>query len=110
MLFYKSLFINTSANTSEDRKHFLNDVSVTKLNCEDGRICEGDLDEIELLKALKSMQNKKFPGKDGLTKEFHETFWNETKTPFMNSIVEARKEKKLSTSQRQAVNRLIEKK
>ena len=110
MLFYKSLFINTSANTFEDCKRFLNEVSVTKLNYEDDRICEGDLNELELLKALKSMQNTKSPGNDGLTKEFHETFWNETKNPFMNSIMEARNEKKLSTSQRQAVNWLIEKK
>ena len=56
------------------------------------------------------MQNKKSPGNDGLMMDFHETFWNETKNPFMNSIMEARKEKKLSTSQLQAVNWLIEKK
>ena len=33
---------NMSANTSEDWKHFLNQVSVPKLNYEDTRICEGD--------------------------------------------------------------------
>ena len=36
--------------------------------------------------------------------------WNEIKHPFMNSIMEAREKKKLSTSQRQAVIKLIEKK
>ena len=56
------------------------------------------------------MQNNKSPGNDGLTKEFYETFWNEIKHPFMNSIMEAREKKKLSTSQRQAVIRLMEKK
>ena len=56
------------------------------------------------------MQNNKTPGNDGLTKEFHEMFWNEIKNPFMNSIMEARGKKKLSTSQRQAVIKLIEKK
>ena len=40
---------------------------------------------------------------------FYKTFWNKLKNPFMNSIMEARG-KKLSTSQRQAVIRLIEKK
>ena len=36
----------------------------------------------------------------GLTKEFYETFWNEIKNPFMNSIIEVREKKKLSTSSR----------
>ena len=78
-----------SASTFEDCERFLNEVSVPKLNYEDARICEGDLNELELLKALKSMQNNKSPGNDGLTKEFYETFWNEIKNPFMNSVMEA---------------------
>ena len=56
------------------------------------------------------MQSNKSPGHDGLTKEFYKTFWNQIKQPFINSIMEAREEKKLSTSQRQAVIKLIEKK
>ena len=56
------------------------------------------------------MQNNKSPRNDGLTKEFYETFWNEIKNPFMNSIMEAREKKKLSTSQRQTVIKIIEKK
>ena len=74
LYFYETLFRNTSANTAEDCKRFLNEVSVPKLNYEDVRICEGDLNELELLKALKSMQNNKCPGNYGLTKEFHEMF------------------------------------
>ena len=68
LFFYETLFKNTSANTSEEK------VSVPKLNYEDARICQGDLNELELLKALKSMQNNKSPGNDGLTKEFTKHF------------------------------------
>ena len=70
LFFYKTLFRNTSANTSEDCERFLNEVSVPKLNYEDARICEGDLNELELLKDLKSIQNNRSPGNDRLTKEF----------------------------------------
>ena len=48
-----------SANTSEDCERFLNKVSVPKLNYENARILAADLTKIELLKALKSMQNNK---------------------------------------------------
>ena len=108
LFFYETLFKNKSSNTSEDCKSFLNEVSVPKLNYEDAMICEGDLNELELLKTLKSMQNNKSPGNDRLTKEFHETFWNEIKNPFMNSITEARE--KRNQRQSQAVIKLIQKK
>ena len=110
LVFYEVLLRNTSGHTSEDFERLLNEVSVSKLNYEDARIFDGDLNELELLKALKSMQNNKSPGNDRLTKEFYETFWNEIKHPFMNSIMEAREKKKLGTSQLQAVIKLIEKK
>ena len=79
LFFYETLFRNTSANTSEDCKSFLNEVFVPKLNYEDARFCERDFNKLELLKALKSTQNNKSPENDGLTKEFYETFWNESK-------------------------------
>ena len=42
------------------------------------------INELELLKALKSMQNNKSPGNEELTKEFYEMFWSEIKHSFMN--------------------------
>ena len=59
---------------------------------------------------MKSMKNNKTPGNDGLTKEFYETFWDELKTPLMESVNQAFHTKILSISQRQAVIKLIEKK
>ena len=55
------------------------------------------------------MENNKSPGNDGLTKELYCTFWNEIKNIFINSLGESKRLKVLSTSQRQAIIRLIEK-
>ena len=73
LVFYEVLLRNTSGHTSEDFERLLNEVSVSKLNYEDARIFDSDLNELELLKALKSMQNNNSPGNDGLTNEFYET-------------------------------------
>ena len=49
LYFYENPFRNTSANISEDCESFLNNFFVPKLRYEDARICEGDLNELELL-------------------------------------------------------------
>ena len=56
------------------------------------------------------MQNDKSPGNNGLTKEFYETFWDELKEIFVISVREAKEIGHLSTSQRQVIIKLIEKK
>ena len=45
-----------------------------------------DLTDKELFDALKGIPNNKSPDNDGLTKEFYETFWDELKDSFINSI------------------------
>ena len=55
LFFYETIFRNTLANNSEDCERFLNERFVPKLNYKDAKICEGVLNELELLKALKSM-------------------------------------------------------
>ena len=56
------------------------------------------------------MENNKIPGNDGLSKEFYEVFWNGVKIPLLASINDAFITEELSTSQKQAVIKLIEKK
>ena len=56
------------------------------------------------------MQNDKSPGNDGSKKYFYDTFWNELKEIFIDSVSETKEKKHLSTSQRQAIIWLIEKK
>ena len=57
-----------------------------------------------------SIRNNKSPGSDGLTKGFFVTFWEDIKDVFLNLCRTANLKKELSTSQRQAVIKLIEKK
>ena len=71
---------------------------------------EGEITEEELLKALKKMPKNELPGNDGITKEFYEAFWDDLKEPLLLSVIKAFKVGKLSTSQKQAVIKLIEKK
>ena len=59
---------------------------------------------------MKSMENDKSPGNDGLTKEFYVTFWNDIKATFISSLKQAKERKELSISQMQAIIKLIEKK
>ena len=63
-----------------------------------------------MILALKDFSHNKSPGNIGLTKEFYETFWEELKQPFMNSLNQAKVSKKLVISQRKAVIKLLEKK
>ena len=49
------------------------------------------------------------PGNDGIAKQFYEAFWDDLKTPPLLSVNKAFKVGELSTSQKQAVIKLIEK-
>ena len=72
--------------------------------------CDNELSEKEFYIFLISMQNNKSPGNDVLTKEFFVTFWKVIKDVFLNSCGTAKLKKELTTSQRQAIIKLIEKK
>ena len=56
------------------------------------------------------MPSNKSLGNDGLSKEFFETFWEEIKDVYINSLKQAKIKNTLSISQRQAVIKLLEKK
>ena len=89
---------------------FLRHLSIPKLPEDKSKLCQEDLIEKKSYDLLKSMQNDKSPGNDGLTKEFYETFWNELKEIVVDSVLEAKEKGHLSISQRQAILKLIEKK
>ena len=109
-VFHDALFKKRQQKTMIEIKDFLNVIDVPKLSEDQVNLCEKDLTEKDLYKSLRSMQNEKSPGNDGLTKEFYETFWDDLKDIFGNSVREAKEIGHLSTSQRQAIIKLIEKK
>ena len=67
------------------------------------------ISEDEVFKSLKSMENNKSPGSDGLSKEFYDCFWHEVKKPFLASIHKTFLNQELSTYQKQTVIKKLEK-
>ena len=107
--FYKGLFKDKIQCNAEKCRTFLKDIQAPSLTNEQKNICEGELLEKEIYDALTDIDNNKSPGNDGLTKEFYYTFWNDIKDVYISSIRESKTKKVLSTSQRQAIIKLIEK-
>ena len=92
-------------NISEDSIcKFLNDITILSLTTEQSLSCEGNLTEKEIYNSLKSFENNKSPGNDGLAKEFYYTFWDDIKDTFMKSLKEPKKLKYFCASQRQTGN------
>ena len=58
----------------------------------------------------KSMENNKSPGNDGLSNKLYECFWDEIKNPFLAFIHTSFLNQELSSSQKQAVIKMLEKK
>ena len=77
--FYETLFKKREQKTAAEIKYFLNAIDFPKLSEDQVKLCGEDLTERDLYKSLRSMQNDKSPGNNGLTKQFCETFWDELK-------------------------------
>ena len=63
----------------------------------------------DLKAAIKNSQSGKSPGSDGLTREFYIVFWNDIAELLFNSLIEGKEKGVLSTTQRQAVIKLLDK-
>ena len=72
--FYETLFKKRKQKTAAEVKSFLRHLNIPKLSEDKLKLFEEDLIEKDLYDSLKNMQNDKFPGNDGLTKELYETF------------------------------------
>ena len=108
--FYESLFKKGDSKPPSQINDFLDKVQLPKLNITEINECDNELSEKELYISLMSIQKNKSPGNDELTKEFFVAFWEDIKDVFINSCRTTKLKKELSTSQRQAIIKLIEKK
>ena len=108
--FYKNLFKENLNTSKEAISSFLENINLSTLTNEQALECEGIISKTELLKSLKSMKNDKSPGNDGITKELYKFFWDDIKNSLSDSIKKSFISGELSTSQKQAVIKLIEKK
>ena len=84
-------------------KSFLRHLSIPNLSENKSKFQEEDLTEKDLYDYLQSMQNDKSPGNDDLTKELYETFWNELKEIFVDSLLETKEKEQLNISQTHAI-------
>ena len=95
-MFYEQLFKKTICNTNSKVVSLLDNISLRVINNDFLNLRENDLTEDELLISLKSMQNNKTPGNDGLTEEFYETFWNEIKHVFLDSLKQTKEKRSIT--------------
>ena len=110
--FYQNL-CKSGRNETDSRyaaKSFLNNLIIPKLSEEEKRSCKGKiiLNECELI--LKTFQNYKAPGTDGIPVEFYKKLWPLISEPFKKCVNKSFENKELSSSQKQAVITLITKK
>ena len=94
--FYEILFKKRKQKTTTEIKSFFSHINIAKLSEDKKNIFEEDLTEQDLYDSLKTIQNDKSPGNDGLTKDFYETFWNELEEILIDSVSEINEKGHLS--------------
>ncbi|KAL9963682.1 hypothetical protein ACROYT_G027211 [Oculina patagonica] len=109
--FYSTLYQNNGADIDQGcAKIFLGNPDIPKLDKEMQMKCEGKLTFNECYRSLLSFQNGKAPGNDGLTVEFYKAFWPVIGNLVVGCLNAAHEHGELSTSQKMAIIKLIEKK
>ena len=111
--FYSGLYKKVNLKGSDDDdvfNSFVQSREFPKLSGEDVIGCEGRLTPTECLHSLRSFQNNKSPGNDGLTVEFYTAFWESLGELLVDCLNYSFDHGELSNSQKQAIITLIEKK
>ncbi|KAL9966672.1 hypothetical protein ACROYT_G024784 [Oculina patagonica] len=109
--FYQNLYSNNDSEEGEEFAFdFLENPNIPTLNDNSSMSCEGLLTRAECFEALNKFPNGKTPGNDGLTAEFYKTFWYLLGQQLTDSLNYSFEHGELSTSQKQAIIKLIDKK
>ena len=108
--FYQFLFLRKIQFQTDIIEAYLENIPSSKITNEQTLSCERIISEDEVFKSLKSMENSKSLGNHRLPQELYEFFWDEIKKPFLASIHEVFLNQESSTSQKQAVIKMLEKK
>ena len=108
-MFYKSLY-TSKVSSSEIYDDLFFQENNTKLDDMERNSCEGELTSEECLIALKSMDNSKTPGSDGLPADFYKVFWEDIKSFLVNALNAGFHRGTLSISQRRGLITLLPKK
>ena len=80
------MFSRKVQNQTNKIDMYLVHLPFSKLTNEQTLSCRNIISEDEVFKSLKSMENNKSPGNDGLSEESYECFWDEIKNRFLASI------------------------
>lgn len=102
--------INKNVDTTAKIESFLRDLNIPKLSEEQKLSCEVKITPEECALLLKSFQNNKTPGNDGIPIEFYWKFWQLISESFTKCANKCFEKGEMSRSQEQAIFILIEKK
>jgi len=110
--FYQELYTSRTKYVDNTRatKFFLNNLNIPSLTEQQMLSCEGKITSEECAKVLETFQPNKTPGNDGIPIEFYKTFWPLISDPFIRCVNECFEKGEMSSSQKQTVITLIEKK
>lgn len=109
--FYEKLYKSKRYEGQQNATHFrYEDLPIPTLPPDLSRSVEGVISLEECTEALKSFPLNKVPGNDGLPIEFYNTFWASVGKILLECFNAAFEKGEMSSSQRQAVITLIEKK
>ena len=108
--FYGSLYRRTSVKTESECLQYHEKLNTPMLTPDEQSLCEGKLTFQECWEALTSMQNWKSPANNGFTKEYYVAFFDELRKLLVSVFNYAFEVGEFSSSQKQAVITLIQKK
>ena len=106
--FYENIY--AEQNVDKEKMKTMSKNITVKLTDEERISIEGNITEYECACALKSMNNNKSPGSDGITTEFYKIFWNDLKSFYIKSLNYSFKNGSLTTLQKQGIISLLPKK